>query len=263
MEETLPGKVVEVPEDEDYGEALSLSDLPLIHHQETGGLTDNTFDTEEEEFDFCSLSREPEMCAADVIFLQGQILPLHHYLISDQGPLQHRNSTRAISRSESMEHYSSSGLTTSRCTSPSSLQSSSSSSAAAPATNFYHKPPSGTNPTNPANRSSIWNIFKLGLITAAPVILFQNLDSRRLSSPKIKGSNKFGSHSSSNTKKSRLNLHGGCRCSTAAVDAVIINRSVAKSIHVQHKKTRHHRTVEWLKQLSLENSGGGKRGISE
>ena len=72
-------------EEEEEIEALSLCDLPvnLIGHEDQSKAKPDSQinETQEEDFDFRlwsgPFSTEPEMCAADEVFFQGQILPLH------------------------------------------------------------------------------------------------------------------------------------------------------------------------------------------
>ncbi|KAI3451956.1 hypothetical protein Pfo_008621 [Paulownia fortunei] len=319
---------VEFPEDgggeeeENDEEALSLSDLPLIHQwrkekeeEEESSLPRET--ETQEDFDFCSLSKESEMCAADEVFFQGQILPLRHSVSSEKGLLQYcysRNASRSISRSESMDHYCSGGLISSRSSSISSHQSSSSGSSTVtmgpkykpklPPRNQFHSHPSpspkirfpsnrqgmiSTNHRNCSKKSSVWNIFRLGLVTTPPEIAFQDLKTRcpinntngkNFGSRNSTSSNSSSiSSSNSNKKKKPRALLGGCKCSVDAVDTiasrvVIIKRSASESDvealeqenveamkppkmtkkQAAKKHLSHNRTFEWLKQLSLEGA---------
>ncbi|KAI3462709.1 hypothetical protein Pfo_019372 [Paulownia fortunei] len=261
---------VEAPEDggggggeEEEDEALSLCDLPLIHQSSRENEEDNTplraIETQED-FDFCSLSKESEMCAADEVFYQGQILPLRHSMSSKNGVLQHcdsRNFSRSISRSESMDHCSSGGLISSRSSSISSHQSSSSGSSSTattdpkcklklPPRNQFHSHPSPSpkisfptnrqgivriNNRNCAKKSSAWNIFRLGLVSPPPEIAFQDLktrcpintNSRNLGSRNSNSSQSTSLSSGSDKKKIKpIDFLGGCKCkrSVDAVDTV-------------------------------------------
>ncbi|KAK4393435.1 hypothetical protein Sango_1814300 [Sesamum angolense] len=299
--------------DEDDEEALSLSDLPLIRKErEEEEEEENVRPREigiQEDFDFCSLSKESEMCAADEVFFQGQILPLRHSVSSETGLLQYCDGRRRpISRSESMDHCCSGGLISSRSSSISSHQSSSSGSSASTARPKYkpglppriqfhsHPSPSprivsnrqgtiNTNYRNFAKKSSAWNIFRLGLVTAPPEIAFQDFKTRcPTNSTNCK---KFGSRNSTSSNGSSISsgnsnkkiknkprsLLGGCKCSVDAVDTVpsrvvIIKRNASDSNEnveemkspkltkkqAAKKQLSHHRTFEWLKQLSLEGA---------
>lgn len=303
-------------EDEDDEEALSLSDLPLIHQwrKEKGDDDDNNKNKSppareggQEEFDFCSVSKESEMCAADEVFFQGQILPLRHSVSSEKGLLQHYDGRRyrshSISRSDSMDHYYSS-----RSSSISSGSGSSSSAAAKykpklPPRNQFHSHPSpsprihfpssrhggaaSANHRNPIKKSSIWNVLRLGLVSTPPEIAFHDLKARSANSST--NCKNFGSRNSTSSnsssissgggaskiKKMRPRLLGGCKCAADAVAprVVIIKRCASESDVVAlddeirgengdqikpqkltKKHLSHHRTFEWLKQLSVEGA---------
>ncbi|KAH6838161.1 hypothetical protein C2S53_009038 [Perilla frutescens var. hirtella] len=261
--------------DDDDDEALSLSDLPLIHQWRKEKKEDdddhissktNTTSTPPEEFDFCSLSKESEMCAADEVFFQGQILPLRrHSVSSEKGSLLHhydgRYRSRSISRSDSMDHYYSS-----RSSSISSGQSSSSGSSSAtaarynkpklPPRNQFHSHPSpsprlhfpsnrhgvgssGANNRNSIKKSSIWNVLRLGLVTGPPEIAFQDLKARSSNSCRNFGSrNSTSSSISGGGEKKKIGrrlLGGGCRCAADDVETVaparvvIIKRSASEN----------------------------------
>ncbi|GFP99529.1 hypothetical protein PHJA_002097000 [Phtheirospermum japonicum] len=282
----------EIGEDEtehEEDETLSLSDLPLIHkkEEEEEENSNNNWGHKEkeiqEDFDFCALSKEPEMCAADEVFFQGQILPLRHSVSSEKGLLLQYCKTRSISSS-----------------SISSRQSSSSGSSAGPksrrpklppARNQFHSHPSPSPKINfpskknhyrnynCAKKSSVWNIFRLGVLTPPPEIAFQDLKPRpncrnfgsRNSTDSNGSSISCGNHS--NTKKKNRSFLGGCKCSADAVDTVptrVVSESELDALERENveammklpmkkqaskKHLSHHRTFEWLKQLSLEDAG--------
>ncbi|KAL0424150.1 UNVERIFIED_CONTAM: hypothetical protein Sradi_0949800 [Sesamum radiatum] len=249
------GGGAEAEEDADV-DALSLCDLPLIHHSrkdnDEGSTTPLIRASTEtpEDFDFCCLLKEPEMCAADEVFFQGRILPFRRLMSSGEGFLQYSGSCRSISRSESMDFHSSGGLISSRSSSISSHQSSSSGSSAtdpkSPPLNPFHSRPISPSPRtrfsstrqkmvwndnrNHTKKPSAWNIFRLGLLTP-PEIAFQDLKTRCPSSSNRKnfGSrNSTSSNSSSSSDKKikiiprRALLLGGCNssCSIDAIDTV-------------------------------------------
>ncbi|PIN18390.1 hypothetical protein CDL12_08947 [Handroanthus impetiginosus] len=320
MEKICAEKIWEVTnsavvEEDEEEEALSLSDLPLIHNSRTEESCPNRDSETQDDFDFCSLSKEHEMCAADDVFFQGQILPLRNSVSSEKGLLLQysgsRNSiSRSISRSESMDHYHSGGFISSRSSSISSHQSSSSSGSTAaaaprpkykPKLNQFHSHPSPsprirfptsrkTNHRNYTKKSSIWDVFRLGLVTAPPEISFQDLKTRCPSTNSTNSKN-FGSRNSTSSNSSSISITtsnktkkqrgflGGCKCSANAVDTVpsrvvIIKRRASESdvelsLHqieeenvaakmtqkrATKKQLSHHRTFEWLKQLSLEGT---------
>ncbi|PIN07904.1 hypothetical protein CDL12_19525 [Handroanthus impetiginosus] len=267
------------PPEEDEGEeldneeALSFCDLPLINQsgkdnekQSTNSLRATEI---QDDFDFCSLSKESQMCSADEVFYQGQILPLS----SQKGFLQYyaaRNFTRSISRSESMDHYSSSGLVSSRSSSASS-GGGTSNDPKLPRRNQF---PSHTSPSprmrfsssrqgvdRISNKSSAWNIFRLGLITNPHEISFQDLKTR-CQSRNFRSHNSTSCGSRGKRKTKQKALLGACTCSSGAVDTVpskvaIIKRSASDGENLLAMKSPRkgwsdHRTFEWLKQLSIE-----------
>ncbi|KAL3646370.1 hypothetical protein CASFOL_011550 [Castilleja foliolosa] len=287
-------------------ETLSLSDLPLIHKKEANSDDNNRAHNDKEnqtqdDFDFCSLSKQPEMCAADELFFQGQILPFRHSVSSEKGSLlQQYYKTRSVSRSESMDrlHSGSGGLISSRSSSISSHQSSSSGSSAGPnsrrpklppARNQFHSHPSPSPKIhfpsknyrnyNSAKKSTVWSVFRLGVLTPPPEIAFMDLkqrsNCRNFGSRNSTDSNSSSISSGYKKKKKNRSLLGGCKCSADAVDTVptrvvIINRSASESEmdaleresmmkmpmkkQAAKKQLSHRRTFEWLKQLSLEDA---------
>lgn len=290
-------------EDDDYDdEALSLSDLPLLY-QHGKNREEEVEEGQEiealphEEFDFCSFSKESEMCAADEVFFQGQILPLRHSISSEKGSLQY--SSRSVSRSESMDHCYSGRLISSRSSSTSSGSSSAtgcghrSSKPRLPPRNQFHSHPSPSprlsfsnqrtttsNRRNSMGKSSVWNILRLGLVATPPEIAFHDLKTRggganckNFGSRNSTSSNCSSVSSTKSKKKKARGLLGGCDCSMDAVDTVssrvvIIKRSASendvealqqnveeiKPQKLKKKHMSHHRTFEWLKQLSVEGT---------
>ncbi|XP_073158331.1 uncharacterized protein [Henckelia pumila] len=282
--------------EEEEEEALSLCDLPMIHNSrkekdEEKSTSINAplrASENQEDFDFCCAWKESEMCAADEVFFQGQILTLRHSVSSEKGLC-------SISRSESMEYYSS------RSSSMSSSHQSSSSGSSSAAThpkphhkrpkphpqNQFHSHPSPSprlinNSSNNRNctkktSSALWNIFRPGLLVTAPPETFalQDLKTRRSSN----NSKNFGSRNStgsnSSNKKKKAGFLSGCMCTNDAVDTVInsnikqIKKSASdcegeiqapkiedENVNVKpqaaKKHLSHHRTFEWLNQLSVE-----------
>ncbi|GER30950.1 hypothetical protein STAS_06912 [Striga asiatica] len=312
-------ETAETETEEEYeDETLSFSALPLIpkntDKEEQICNRAHTEDQIHEDFDFCSVSKESEMCAADEIFFGGQILPLRHSISSDRGllPPQRHHMTRSVSRSESMDHLycDSAGLISSRSSSIGSHQSSSSSGSGSsggrpefpPARNQFHSYPSpsprihlpskrrsvGANRrSGSAKRSPAWSIFRLGILAAPPPdIAFQDLkpraSSRGFGSRNSTESSGSSAGSSSVTRRRNLSLLGGCKCSADVVDntvrgrVVVIKRSAGESgvdapggesgegikpamgvkKRPARKQSSHHRTSEWLKQLSLDDAAG-------
>ncbi|KAL7141474.1 hypothetical protein ABFS83_08G055500 [Erythranthe nasuta] len=240
----------EEEDEEEEEEALSLSDLPLFHQwrkdqrnikEEEESIRSPLMEAKDD-FDFCSASKESEMCAADELFFKGRILPFRHSVSSSEPGLL---------RSGSMDRYYSGGLISSRSSSINShhsMTSSSSSSSAAvrrpklppPRNQFQYSHPSPSPRLHfPSQRTKIaagrnyaaakssppWNIFRLGLVAAPPDLKTRcpssknNFGSRNSNSSSISsGSNK------KKKKKARVSLlggAGGCRsCSSDTVDTV-------------------------------------------
>ncbi|CAK7337781.1 unnamed protein product [Dovyalis caffra] len=222
-------------EEEEEGEALSLCDLPvnMVKEENSQSRGDpeahQEAETNQEDFDFdpCrggygSLSNKSDMCAADDIFFQGQILPLRLSVSSESGVNKFKNDSslnpsQSPSRSESMDHNSLGGFTSfsSRSSSSRSHYSSSSSSTntAIASTRLIkpiienqfltHPSPkplirlSSTSlgniaASNRPRNSSVWDFFRLGLVRT-PEIELQDLKVRNSvsmnSSSSIRNSN--------------------------------------------------------------------------
>ncbi|KAK6923985.1 hypothetical protein RJ641_010185 [Dillenia turbinata] len=210
-------------------EALSLCDLPDCMLNQ-----DNNTNAEEEEqrhkaketgdFEFGSLVgshlAESDMCAADEVFFQGQILPLRLSVSSDGGLIGNRfgHISRTLSRSESMDQGSAGGFATSRsssCRSYYSLGSSSSSSTNVSTHKTKLRDPFRSTPPSPkpniripksqlgrnlgtkiqCQKSTFWEFLKVGLVRA-PEIEIQNLKSR------VDGNGNFGSRNSTQSNGS-------------------------------------------------------------
>ncbi|GAV58753.1 hypothetical protein CFOL_v3_02286 [Cephalotus follicularis] len=221
---------------EEEEEALSLSDLPInLFNEENQSRSEEVVQaskTEEEEFDFRScgttLSTEaPEMCAADDVFFEGQILPSRLSVCSESGLTRTQrniqNPSQCVSRSDSMDHGSLCRVTsnsTSRSSSSSRSHYSSSSSSTSSTTktrnlkqripNNFHthpspKPQITTRPKNVNNRtqqSSVWEFFRLGLVRT-PEIELHDL--------KVRSSVSRNSSSSSSNSNSSCGVNYGSK----------------------------------------------------
>ncbi|KAI4327384.1 hypothetical protein L6164_019853 [Bauhinia variegata] len=203
--------------EEEDEEALSLCDLPvnLIKEDDRSKKPDSQVIETLEEFDFGSwggtISTESEMCAADEIFFQGQLLPLRRSFSSVSGftttGFQPENPQlkRCESRSESLDHGSLGrfGFRSSSSRS-SSLRSQNSSSSTCSTTlpttriskyrvrNQFHTNPSPkphlrvsvprqSNFGNQGRKSSAWDYFRLGVVPT-PEIGLQELKARNTNS---------------------------------------------------------------------------------
>ncbi|KAL1370887.1 hypothetical protein HN51_001079 [Arachis hypogaea] len=245
-----------VKEEEDEEEALSLCDLPvtLIHHKVQQDqprpdpfLIRETREEQEDNFNFNShgdsFSKEPEMCAADEVFFQGQILPLHpktkpsSKIDDGNDNINQFKSTPCESRSESMDHgslgeFRSSNSSSSRSSSLRSQNSSSSSSTTTKTKskpkirNQFHTIPSpkpqlrqsNSLPRNSVSSqgrksSSAWEFFRLGVFPA-PEIGLHDIKTRNNNGNRNSVSRNSSSGSSNNrspslnaTTKSNTNNH--------------------------------------------------------
>nr|DAD41437.1 TPA_asm: hypothetical protein HUJ06_015760 [Nelumbo nucifera] len=252
-------------EEQDEAEALSLSDLPIMEIKREKHSSEEIKALEtEEDFEFgswgASLLTESEMCAADDVFFQGQILPLRLSVSSDSGLTgfrqDSRNFSRCGSRSESLEHSSSCGFTSVSSRSSSCRSHNSSSSSSVNATgykprvkNHFHTHPSPkpqlwyssatARPGNAGNRdrrSTIWGLFRVGVVRT-PEIELDDLKRRN----RNKSCNSSSSHNTRNgtcggrssldeakiekkttQKQSFLDKSGlsSCKCSVSAVETV-------------------------------------------
>lgn len=233
-------------QEEEEEESLSLCDLPvnMVEGESNQSIRDQEAhketETNQEDFDFGpfrggdgSLSNKSDMCAADDVFFQGQILPLRLSVSSESGVNKFKNDTslnpcHCLSRSESMDRNSLGGLTSFSSRSSSSrshYSSSSSSTSSAIASTRMIKPiiqnqflthPSpkpqirlssaslGNAASSKPRNSSVWDFFRLGLVRT-PEIEFQDLKVRNYVS---RNSSSSSSNSSIN-KCSKINVSNG------------------------------------------------------
>ncbi|KAL9357193.1 hypothetical protein Peur_050446 [Populus x canadensis] len=225
-------------EEDQVEEALSLCDLPVnrmkkennqsSRHQETHQGTE----TNQEDFDFGPwggdgyLSKKSDMCAADDIFFQGQILPLRLSFSSESGVNKFEsdssmNPSHCLSRSASTDHNSIGVFTAFSGMSSSSRShyssSSNNTSSAIASTRMIkpkiqnqfltHRSPKpqirlsstslGNAACNRPRNSSFWDFFRLGLIRT-PEIELQDLKVRNSVS---RNSSSSSSKSNSSIKK--------------------------------------------------------------
>ncbi|MCD9559998.1 hypothetical protein HAX54_018383 [Datura stramonium] len=245
----------EVEEEEDEEEALSLCDLPNNEENQTKKeASEFASEVQLEDFDFDScggnLLKESEMCTADEIFYQGQILPLRH---SISLPSDRRNCT-IQSMSMSAEEHCHDTNSSSRSSSIRSQRSSSSGSSSNFSPNYkpkirnqFHSHPSPTpqvrfskvnsqsNVKNSTRKSALWSLFRVGLVTP-PEIALQDLKNRggnrdnsgSRNSTSSSSSGSFGNNDNrmrsiivSKKKKQRLFSLGSCKCSANAVETLL------------------------------------------
>ncbi|KAI3785125.1 hypothetical protein L1987_44237 [Smallanthus sonchifolius] len=264
-------------EDEEE-EALSLRDLPTNDIEIDPN--SNKQDTEPEDFQFDSyhgaatcLSPE-NMCNADDLFFQGQLLPLRHSVSSDSD-----NLTRKINRSASMSIVSSRTIRSNEYGYKPKIR------------NQFHSHPSPSpqirtqsfrtlSHSNPKT-SSLWSFLQVGLVKPQEIGL-SDLKNR---------SKRFGSHNSNssstsssmnstndqnqnqnqnqhknkmkhprknttNTKKKQRLFFGGCKCSAVSIDGMIIKEAVPKK-----KTTKEDQNMLHLRnlQVSKESTMIGER----
>ncbi|KAA8522623.1 hypothetical protein F0562_013016 [Nyssa sinensis] len=202
---------------EDEEEALSLCDLPINIEENLSRKEEAQAIQTPEDFEFGSWGGsvliESELCDADEVFFQGQILPLRHSISSESSVAGFRNDSQkpghCLSRSDSMDHCHSGTFTSvsSRSSSIRSCRSSSSGSSSTKTTvtttktkykprvqNPFHSHPSPTpqirvssiqhgNIGHRSNKSTIWSFFRVGLVRT-PEIELQDL--------KVRGNNNGG-----------------------------------------------------------------------
>ncbi|KAK6923114.1 hypothetical protein RJ641_011418 [Dillenia turbinata] len=207
----------------DEEEALSLCDLPDCMLNQDDNTNAEKEDQQQQkaketgDFEFGSWIgshlAESDMCAADEVFFQGQILPLRLSVSSDSGLTRYRvgHITRTLSRSESMDLGSTGGFTSSRSSSSRSYYSLGSGSSSTNVSTLKPKlrdPFRSTHPSPKPNiripksrlgrdlgtkilsqKSTFWEFLKVGLVRA-PEIEMQNLNTR------VNSNNNFGSRNS-------------------------------------------------------------------
>ncbi|KAE8672582.1 putative Late embryoproteinsis abundant protein group 8 protein [Hibiscus syriacus] len=218
-------------------EASSSWDLPVkliqediqIHQKNEEDGEESKATKTDEDFNFGSLrgslSTEPEMCAADEVFFQGQILPLRLSVSSASGLTWcHEDS---LSRSESMDHGSLSRFTSSSSSFNSIPNGSSSYYKSKPVktrNNFNTHPtpkphirsskahrPVNISRQNP--KSSMWDFFRLGLVRAPELELVDlkarsnnNNNGNKNSVSRNNSWNSYSSNDSSSTKNSTTKI---------------------------------------------------------
>lgn len=265
-------------DEEEEEEALSLCDLPINNNEfETNSKDNDKYDQEDFEFGSChaaAANKSPEnMCNADDIFFQGQILPLRHSVSSETKSIH----TRIINRSASL-------------TDPRTKRSN---GYGYRIRNQFHSHPSPspqirtqsfrTLSHSTHKTSSLWSFLQVGLVKPQEIGL-SDLKNR---------SKRFGSHNSNSSstsssmnstidqnqnktqnprintkKKQRLFFGSGCKCSVS-VDSITNERTIKETVVQKNKTTTNmskestmiggerkqtmsrHRTFEWLKQLSI------------
>ncbi|XP_010905264.1 uncharacterized protein [Elaeis guineensis] len=230
-------------------EALSLSDFPVI----ADGAKDEEKKSKSspdhvDDFEFrvsvgggllSKAAAETDMCAADEVFFQGQILPLRPSISSDSSLF---SNSRCASRSESMDRYpsaiSSLGFESSRSNSSSSSVSRSHSSNShssiscdpprlSASNNFYTHPsptPQVRIVRRNAGRRSIsssapgWGILRLGVVKTPEIELY-DLRSRRSSNGGMNSNPKKSNGDAGNRKKVSEGKDGSISNSACTHDA--------------------------------------------
>lgn len=248
-------------------ETLSLCDLP-INREDQPKKQDTNLDEKQEEFNFHSwhglFSQEPEMCIADEVFFQGQILPLRHSFSSEAGLLttgfhhDGKKFNRGKSSSESLDLDHSSRSSSLR--SQNSSSTSSSTNSTTPITskpkirnrNQFHtypspKPqlklpiPKQTSFGNQTRKSSLWEIFRLGVVPTPEIglqdlkVRNKNCVSRNSSSSSSNNSGKTNNHFFKQFVGKGGGLLSGCDCS---IETVMI-KGGTKSTNMTESTTAH------------------------
>lgn len=288
----------EEEDEEEEIEALSLCDLPVIDQENQSKAKPDSQKIEtQEDFDFRlwggPFSTETEMCVADEVFFQGQILPLRYSFKRcesmseslDRGSLTEfrSNSSRSSSiRSQnSSSSNSSTTTTTSRISKPRVQQQ-----------NHYHTHPSPqpqlkvtlprqTSCGNHTRKSSAWEFFRLGVVPA-PEIALQDLKVRGTNSANKNYINRNSSNSSSSNSNVNANssektrysgkknhvlkkivglgggFWSGCKCSVETVQSdMVIIKSGTKSANKTESTTHamKEKVVERKRQKQRQKQG--------
>ncbi|KAI3777154.1 hypothetical protein L1987_46949 [Smallanthus sonchifolius] len=213
---------------EDEEDALSLCNLP-INDQETDK-NSNTEDNEQEDFEFGSnhaaAASSPEnMCNAEDVFFQGQILPLRSASMKVENGYGYKPKIR----------------------------------------NKFHSHPSPspqirtqsfrTFSRSKPKTTSLWSFLQVGLVKPQEIGLsdlknrskrsgsHNSSTSSSMNSTKDQKQNKVNDNHRKNTKKKPRLFISGCNCSADSIE-----RTITETVP---KRMTRHRTFEWLKQLSI------------
>ncbi|KAI3987016.1 hypothetical protein MKX01_039951 [Papaver californicum] len=151
-------------------EALSLCDLPIKEEVNQQNIKSNKAASlleQGEEFEFGSwvgsVLTESEICVADDVFFQGQILPLRRHSVSSENgfSIRRQDSNPSVtmnpSRSSSMDRSSSGFYTTSSRSSSSKSHNSISSTSTSTTTSGHYKPLQNIFHSHPSPKPQIWN----------------------------------------------------------------------------------------------------------
>ncbi|KAI3699548.1 hypothetical protein L2E82_43943 [Cichorium intybus] len=259
--------------EEEQEEALSLCDLATSKHDNPEA-THPKEPFSDEDFDFSSAGTtlpESKMCSADELFFRGKILPFKHPV---NLPFGFMNSFSGSEPASVVSSRSSSTRSNNSGTSGSSNTSGSEFTGSKPTIrnrNQFHSHPSPTpqirtrsgRHSNPKT-SSKWSFLQLGVMKAQEIGL-EDLKNR---SQRSHGSSM--KDQDQKKKKMKISFLGGCTCT---IENTVCSRipmvkptglkeeetksRVSKESNVG-RSTKHavssHRTSEWLKQLSIQES---------
>ncbi|KAM0062829.1 hypothetical protein Hdeb2414_s0003g00084161 [Helianthus debilis subsp. tardiflorus] len=265
-------------EQEEQEETLSLSDLPTNNHQIY--TSSNTQDNDQEDFEFGSghanaTFRSPEnMCTADEIFFQGQILPLRHSIgsmsvVNDPKTTirnqfhshpspspQIRTRTRSFrtfsrskSKTTSILSFLQVGLVKPREIGLADLKNRSKRSGSYNSNNSSNSNSNSSSNSNSNNNSNSSNNSNSN----------NNSDGMNMNSGKDKNQKqrRKNTKNTKNKKKKRRVFLGGCDCAADSIEHTIKDRVSKESKMVGNgngngrQTASRHRTFEWLKQLSI------------
>ncbi|KAF5780178.1 hypothetical protein HanXRQr2_Chr11g0469011 [Helianthus annuus] len=259
-------------EHEEQEETLSLSDLPTNNHQIY--TSSNTQDNDQEDFEFGSghanaTFRSPDnMCTADQVFFQGQILPLRHSI----GSMSVVNDPKTKIRNQFHSHPSPSPQIRTRTRSFRTLSRSTSKTTSilsflqvglvkpreiglADLKNRSKR--SGSYNSNSSSNSNS-NSNSSNTNSSSNSNSNNNSSGMNMNSGKDKNHNqKQRRKNTKNTKKKRRVFLGGCDCAADSIERTIKERAPKESTMVGNgngngrQTASRHRTFEWLKQLSI------------
>ncbi|KAF7809898.1 putative membrane-associated kinase regulator 1 [Senna tora] len=278
----------EEEQEEEEEEALSLCDLPDNLNKQEDDEAKRKPDSHDEEFDFLLWDGSfSEMCVADEVFFQGQILPLRPAGSAPTGFKFNRSGSMGseLSRSYSSRSSSIGSQNSSISNSSSSSSSASISKPRIMRNHQFHTHPSpkpqiikaASSTSNSrqvsffssnSNRKSIsaWEFFRLGVAPAPEITGLQDLKVRCAKKSSSNNNSDKSNHSLKQLVGKGSGFFSGCKCSiTVPSDIIIMKKTESGStkhamkekVVLEIKKQKQgkkvmsrRRTFEWIKELS-------------
>lgn len=224
----------EKSQSQEEDETLSLCDLPLSMNNTCKEQHSQINETTHEEFNFRSwvglFSTEPEMCVADEIFFQGQILPLSRLSFSSEAGLSSNDHGKQFKSKQESLSFTNGCFNEFRSSSSTSQNSTTSTSTSSTTTNpvvsiskisktsktkirnQFHTHPSPKpqlisscprKSITQSRKSSVWEIFRLGVVPT-PEIGLQDLKVRSSNHRNCVSRNSSSSSNSNSTKSVKM-----------------------------------------------------------